>query len=259
VLNGTIIAQAHEYGKFLGRVDLFFHGTELVGHSGMLIPVTEEVTEDATVKALIDGYASQLAEELNETVGETLVFLDGERAHVRTGETNLGNLITDALREGMETDVAFTNGGGIRASIITGTITLGDVYTVLPFDNYLVSIDLTGAQLVQALEHGLRSYPAQLGGFPHISGMAVVFDPAQDAGSRVVSVTVGGQAIDLGATYSVATNDFMAAGGDDYTMFLEGTNYTDSGLFLRDVVADYIRLNTPVNPGIEGRITIPPA
>lgn len=255
LVNGTIIAQAYEYGKVVGRVDLLFHGKQLVGYQGWLIPVTASVAEDAAIKAIVDDYAAQLAAELSQEIGETLVHLDGERPNVRTRETNLGNLITDAMREAMNADVAFTNGGGIRASIVTGTITLGDVYTVLPFDNFLVSIDLTGAQLLAALEHGFRSYPAQLGGFPHLSGMRVAFDPAQPAGSRVVMAEVNGVALDPAATYTVATNDFMAAGGDDYTMFTTGTNYTDSGLYLRDVVADYIRTNSPVNPTIEGRIT----
>jgi 2',3'-cyclic-nucleotide 2'-phosphodiesterase (5'-nucleotidase family) len=188
-----------------------------------------------------------------EFVSENSIELVGEREFVRAGETNLGNLITDSMVEFTGADVALTNGGGIRASIPADDITVGDVITVLPFGNYVVTIDVTGAEIVEALEHGLSAYPETLGAFPHIAGMNVVFDPSQEVGSRVVEVTVGEEELDMEATYSLATNDFLAAGGDDYTMF-GGKELTALYPGLDEILVEYIREYGTEGSPVEGRI-----
>jgi 5'-nucleotidase/UDP-sugar diphosphatase len=180
--------------------------------------------------------------------------LDGERANVRTRTTNLANLISDAMLEATGADVVIANGGGIRASIKAGDITLGDIYTVLPFDNTLTAIELTGDRIVAALEHGLSAYPAQTGGFSHVAGMTVKFDPAQPAGSRVVEVLVAGEPIVADKLYILGTNDFLAAGGDGYVWFTESNPVFSSGAMLRDILAEYIEVRGTVEAPTEMRI-----
>jgi 5'-nucleotidase len=212
-----------------------------------------EVTPNAAVVAVIDGVkeANKVITEVK--VGATSVKLDGERGQVRAGETNLGNLIADAMIDVTGADIAFTNGGGIRASIEAGDVTKGDVITVLPFGNYVVTKELSGADILAAIEHGIDSYPETKGAFPHVAGMKVEFDPNQPAGSRVVKVMVGDKMLDANATYTFATNDFMAFGGDGYKMFADDAIV---GEFdgLDEVLIDYMAKVDPATVKVEGRM-----
>ncbi len=178
----------------------------------------------------------------------------GERAKARTGETNLGNLITDAMLAGVaDADVAFANGGGIRASIPAGDVTFGDVITAFPFTNTLAVIEVSGKELMAALEHGVDLFPDEAGHFPHVSGMTYKFDPEKPVGSRIHSVMIKGQALDMSKTYKLVTNDFMADGGDGYTMF-KGKTFVAEGGLLSDVLIEYFEKMKEVNPALEGRI-----
>jgi len=255
MVGNTLIAQAGGYDNNVGIVDLVVKNGMVTSKSARLINKEEaaELEPDPAITAIIAEVkeANDLITE--EFVSENSIELVGEREFVRTGETNLGNLITDSMVEFTGADVALTNGGGIRASIPADDITVGDVITVLPFGNYVVTIDVTGAEIVEALEHGLSAYPETLGAFPHIAGMNVVFDPSQEVGSRVVEVTVGEEELDMEATYSLATNDFLAAGGDDYTMF--GDNEI-TALYpgLDEILIEYIKEYGTEGSPIEGRI-----
>lgn len=258
VVAGTIIVQANEYGKYLGFLKLVVEDGRIIGYEGRLIPTTADMPISTEIADVLAGWQGQLTERLGVVIGETLVDLNGERGFVRTRETNLGNLVADIMRITLDADVAIQNGGGIRASVPAGPITLGDVYTVLPFDNTLAGIELTGEQLWAALEHGVSNWPTEWGGFPQVSGLSFTFNPNNPVGQRVLSVTVGGQPLDPNKVYRVATNDFMAAGGDSYSMmlgapFFHGSERGD-GYFLRDVVASYLETNPVVAPEVEGRI-----
>jgi 2',3'-cyclic-nucleotide 2'-phosphodiesterase (5'-nucleotidase family) len=255
MVGNTLIAQAGGYDNNVGIVDLVVKNGMVTSKSARLINKEEaaELEPDPAITAIIAEVkeANDLITE--EFVSENSIELVGEREFVRTGETNLGNLITDSMVEFTGADVALTNGGGIRASIPADDITVGDVITVLPFGNYVVTIDVTGAEIVEALEHGLSAYPETLGAFPHIAGMNVVFDPSQEVGSRVVEVTVGEEELDMEATYSLATNDFLAAGGDDYTMF--GDNEI-TALYpgLDEILIEYFKEYGTEGSPVEGRI-----
>lgn len=258
----TVIAQAHEYGRYLGFVKLTIEDGKVVAHEGKLLPTTPDMPVDTATQALVDGWNEQLEARLGEHLGFTEVFLDGARTDVRTSETNLGNLVADMMRDVLDADIALTNGGGIRASIPEGAITLGDIYEVLPFDNTLAGIEVPGAAVVDALEHGVSQYPIDWGGFLQVSGLSFSFNPNNEPGERVdrSSVKVGGEPIDLDRVYRVATNDFLAVGGDSYTMlggltFFHGSE-TGDGDFLRDVVAEGFDGDTVVAPEVEGRIII---
>lgn len=256
VVNNVIIAQTGEHSKSLGRIDLSVADGKITSYAGSLIPVDGKVTKNDALNQIVKIQEAKLSTMMNEVVGATSVELQGERAQVRTQETNLGNLVADVMLGACQADLAVTNGGGIRASINTGEITVGEIFTALPFDNTLVVIEITGAQLKGALENSVSKAPEQNGGFLQIAGMKFTYDPKKPAGQRVTDVTVKGQALDLNKKYRVATNDFTAAGGDGYTTFKEGTVVYQSGLYLRDLMVTYIKAQKTVAAKVEGRINV---
>ncbi len=239
----TIIVQAGEWAGNLGELNITVEDGNISSFSGQLIPITASMqasAPDSAVGATLAKYQKSLSERLNVVVGSTPVALVGERADVRTRTTNLSNLVTDAMQAYTHADIVITNGGGIRASLPAGDITVGGIYTVLPFDNSLVVLELNGEGILKALEHGLKLYPQQNGAFAQVAGLTARFDPALPAGSRVLEVLVGGAPIDPAKNYTVATNDFMAAGGDGYEWFKSANVLFYSGDMLRDVLAAYI-------------------
>lgn len=220
---------------------------------------TVSVEPDAEVAALVQEYEDQLSAELDVEIGVTETEIDSRRASVRGGETAIGNLITDAMREATGADVAITNGGGIRADKIYEpgtTLTRRDIQSELPFGNKTISIEVSGADIVAALENGFSAIEDVSGRFPHVSGMSVVYDPAAEPGSRVVEVSVDGEPIDPDATYTLATNDFMGRGGDGYDMFADAPRVIDemAGRLMAGQVMDYIANQGTVAPTVEGRL-----
>ena len=195
-------------------------------------------------------------EGMQSVIGETEISLNGARQHVRTQETNLGNLVCDIIRENTGADIALYNGGGIRDSADLGEITLETSMAILAFDNEVVTLEMTGQQVLDALEHGLHGYPEVVGGFLQVSGLRFYFDPSKDPNNRVEKVIVGGQEIRPNKTYTVATNEFLAAGGDEFSMMKEAKQlktfeHTDQKMFIR-----YIQQNSPLFPVVEGRIVV---
>ncbi len=193
---------------------------------------------------------------LDTVIGETLIYLVGDREHVRSQETNLGNLVCDVIREYTKADIAIYNGGGIRDSAKLGDITLEDAMAILAFNNEVETLRLSGADVVAALEHGVRNYPEASGSFLQVSGLRFYFDPNKPAGQRVEKVYVGGYPIDYANTYVVATNSFLAAGGDGYEVLeqaqkVQTFDITDQMMFIR-----HIQGNSPLFPKVEGRIVV---
>ncbi|WP_029214760.1 bifunctional metallophosphatase/5'-nucleotidase [Kallotenue papyrolyticum] len=258
----VVIVTDWEWGKWLGDIRVGFDAEGRVTNwQGQPIPVDESIPPDPAFEAKVREYAVPLEQLKATPVGEAAVPLNGNRADVRSKETNLGNLIADAMLDKTRPDggqVAIMNGGGIRASIDAGPVTLGEVLEVLPFGNTIARVDLTGAQLRQALENGVSQVEQGAGRFPQVAGMRFTYNPAAPAGNRVVSVEIlqNGSYVPLdpNATYRVITNNFMLGGGDGYAVFTQGANKLDTGFILADVVADYIRARSPVNPQVEGRI-----
>ncbi|MFW5897543.1 MAG: bifunctional metallophosphatase/5'-nucleotidase [Halanaerobium sp.] len=255
MVNDTMIVMAGEYSKYLGYVDLTVDSGNVTDLKANLIPRedTADVEEDYIISKVIDRINRANEIITSQVVGETAVELDGARENVRTGETNLGNLITDAMRDKFDADAAITNGGGIRASIEEGEVTQGDVITVLPFGNTTMLIELSGADLRAALEHGVSEYPATEGLFPQVSGIKFTFDGEAEAGNRIQKVWVGGEELDEDKMYTVATNDFMKAGGDGYSMFEDAPIVSEAG-GLEEVLMEYMEANAPVAPEVEDRI-----
>lgn len=230
--------------------------------SAETIPLSSLTEEDAAVAARAAEIQQQIDRDYGAVFAVSEVTLNGERAPGnRTEETNLGDLICDAMvwgaeKNGQSVDGAINNGGGIRASIAAGDVTKRDINAVLPFGNTLTIVEVTGAQLLEALGASTFCTPEELGGFPQVSGMeftvdtAVAYDPGDlYPGStyyepasigRVNIQTVGGEAFDPEDTYFIATNDFVAAGGDTYYTFAAAGTCYDLGLPLDEIVMDYI-------------------
>lgn len=186
--------------------------------------------KDASVTAVLDSIKAENETVLNRVIGTSPVELDGVWEHIRIGQTNLGNVITDAYLLATGADIAFENAGGIRASIAAGTVTYGDVINVSPYGNYVVTKKLTGAQIKEMLETSLviqenciaandsgewDAWPNDSGSYLQVGGITVRFDPAQPAGDRVLSVQKDGQDLDDTKEYTVAVNNYLA-GSDSY-------------------------------------------
>jgi len=238
-INGVLIVQSHEYANSLGFLRLEMEDKEIVNYESKLIPVTADVPKNREVQAIVDRWNDRLQQRLGEVIGDTSTSWDGERASVRTGETNLGNLVADIIKNATGADIAFTNGGGIRASMHPGDIRISDIYNVLPFDNTLTVVELLGMDIIDALEHGVRLYPEENGGFLQVSGITFEVVPSGHVGGRIINVKFKGRPIAAGNYYTVATNDFLAAGGDGYEMMKNGRLVADTGIMLRDLVVDY--------------------
>jgi 5'-nucleotidase len=164
--------------------------------------------------------------------------------------------------KGQGVTIALANGGGLRASIGAGTVTMGDVLAVLPFQNTLSTFNIEGAGIVKALENGVSQVEEGAGRFPQVAGLRFAWDPAAEPGSRIKSVEVRAEdgetwvPLEPAEVYTVATNNFMRGGGDGYAVLRdEATNAYDFGPGLEEVLADYLVAHPDYAPGVDGRIT----
>ena len=262
----TAIVQAYAYGKYLGRLDVTFDDdgaiTEAVGEP-LLMDGT--IAEDDALKTRIAALAAPLAEIRNRVVAEAGALIDGSREYCRARECEIGNLVADAMLARMKplgTDIAITNGGGLRASIDQGPITMGEVLTVLPFQNLLSDFDLTGADVVVALESGVSQIEEGTGRFPQVAGLRYSYTLSRgpnDGRVSDVEVMQDGEWVPINpdAKYGVVSNDFLRGGGDGYVIFMEkAMNAYDFGPDLADVVAEYLAAHSPYTPQLDGRITM---
>jgi 5'-nucleotidase len=190
-------------------------------------------------------------------VGHTPFILDGERDTLRTGETNLSNLITDSMRWATGADIAFINSGGIRAGIPAGDITMGHVLTVLPFSNQLVTLELNGKSLLMILEYGVSLYPEPEGRHIQVSGIHFEIDPDEEPGNKVKKVTMAdGSAFNANKAYTVATVEFLTLSGDEYeTILKNGRNLVYYGSDA-EVLVEYLATNPVIQAEAEGRFGI---
>ncbi len=260
----VLVVTAYEWGKQLGRLDVVFTADGLMGSFfGEPIVIDESIAEDGDMLELLAEYRPAIDALMSTIVGATEVALNGAREDIRVRETNLGNLICDAMlwkTQGFDTTLAIQNGGGIRASVPKGMITMGQVLEVLPYGNQITVLGLSGEDVWAALENGVSQVEDGSGRFPHVGGMRYIFNPAAEAGSRVASVEVWDAAsetyipIDPTTIYQLATNNFIANSGDGYSMLAESTDRYDSGWLLSDTLAEYLGTYAPVEPEIEGRI-----
>ena len=221
---------------------------------------TAGIEGDAAIAAKVNAYQAHLDETLDVVIGETATELDTRGFLSGAGETAFGNLLADAMREATGSDIALSNGGGIRGDTVypPGTkLTRKMVLTELPFGNKTVVLRLTGAQVREALQNGVSRAAHPSGRFPQVSGLAFSFDGRRPPGERVTRITVGDAPLEDAKTYTLATNDFLARGGDDYRVFRAGEVLVDSasGSLMAGQLIDHIVAAGTVAPVIEGRIT----
>lgn len=242
LVSGTVneipVLQAMNNGRGLAMLTLEFKNDEVVVSFDVrdLVPEVESLPSDETVKAIYDKYNAELQPILEEVIAEQPMDLNHDSATI---DSDLGQYADKLLAELAGTQIAFTNGGGIRASLEKGDLTVGDMYTVFPFDNTLVTMDMTGAQIKDVLEHGLN--PNNEVGMIQWYGLIVTMDTTKAVGERVVKLTLlDGTEVDMEATYSVATNNFLATDGDGF-VFSTAANIKDTGLAFRDGMIDYLR------------------
>jgi 2',3'-cyclic-nucleotide 2'-phosphodiesterase (5'-nucleotidase family) len=263
---GKLLIKAGYDAHFLAAVDITLDRVKrgeqevVVWSPGWRYLPTAGVAPEPAIQAKIDAYNAKLDAELLVAVGTTTVALDSTRETVRTKESNVGNLIADAIRESVGADVAIANGGGIRGDRTYDpgtTLTRKDILTELPFGNVTVLVELSGADLLAALENGVSQVEDKAGRFPQVSGMSFTYDMARPTGSRIVSARVGDAELDPSRTYRLATNDYVLGGGDGYASLAKGRALIDAsgGKLMASMVIDWIAAKGEVAPAVEGRIT----
>jgi 5'-nucleotidase / UDP-sugar diphosphatase len=263
--DGVPVVTAYAYSKYLGHLTLTFDDAgNLTGSSGDAMLLDASIAEDPAIAARVAELAGPIEELKAREVGAAAEAIDGARESCRAVECQMGNLVADAMLARVADQgvtIALANGGGLRASIDAGPVTMGEVLTVLPFQNTLSTFQVDGATLVAALENGVSGLEDGAGRFLQVAGLQYTFDPAAPVGARVsdVMVLVGGDAwgpVDPAAIYTVVSNNFVRGGGDGFAMFTTAANAYDFGPDLADVVAAYLAENQPYTPYLDGRITV---
>ncbi|PZV17786.1 MAG: multifunctional 2',3'-cyclic-nucleotide 2'-phosphodiesterase/5'-nucleotidase/3'-nucleotidase [Pseudanabaena sp.] len=265
--NGTkepvLVVTDWEWGKYLGDLSVSFDPTgKLIAWAGKPHVIDASIQPNQEFTDKLKAYAFPIEKLRQKIIGKSLVVLDGDRVKLRTSETSLGNLIADAIlakTRGDRVQVVLINAGGIRNGLPLGDITMGNVLEALPFGNTITRVELTGEQLLVALEHGVSQVEQGEGRFPQVAGIRFVWDAKLPAGKRVTKVEVVSesgnfQLLNPEAIYRVATNNFLASGGDGYRVFAEGKNLLETGYLLSDAIAEYISASSPLQTKIENRI-----
>ncbi|HQU86201.1 MAG TPA: bifunctional UDP-sugar hydrolase/5'-nucleotidase, partial [Pyrinomonadaceae bacterium] len=264
--NGTPIfkmtADARELGKFNLNFDAKTKRFESMDWE--IIPVTDKIADAPEFASVFEKY-KDLLQKLAEPVGRTGEILDALSISNRTKETNIGNFVADAYRNAAKADVALVNGGSIRADLTynVGTLTKRDVLSILPFNNPIVKIEISGKTLREVLEHGVArsavGEDGEPGRFPQISGMSFKYDTTKPARSRVTEISIGGKLLDEKKNYTLATSDFLVSrGGDGYTMLKDGKVLINADAAQKDsdVFEAAIKSapDSTIAPKLEGRI-----
>jgi 5'-nucleotidase/UDP-sugar diphosphatase len=257
--NGTVIMQAHEWGKYVGRADFQFRNGQLTLLDYQLIPVnlkkkvkdadgnskrvhiTREIPADPAVVSFLTPYQEKGQDELQVKIGSTNDKLEGDRKVVRFEPTNLGHLIAAAQMEKVGGDLAVMNSGGIRDSIAAGDVTYKDVLKVQPFANAVAYVELSGSEL-RAYLADVASKPIDSGAFAHFSGVELNI-----VNGALQSATVQGKAIVTNRQYRMAINSYIASGGDKYPRMNKHPNYVNTGFVDADVLRAYFQKHSPIN------------
>lgn len=254
----ALVVQAWQWGILLGKLEVTFDDEgKIVRWSGSPIPVVETIVPDPVMESVMLAFRRPIDSLAKEVIGVAETGLPTARG----GESVMGNFIADAQLEAcrkMGVVLAMMNAGGVRSSLSAGKVSYGDLIMVQPFGNTLVVLDLTGQEIKDSLEWGVRQMPGGTGGMLYVSkGTTYTVDSSQPVGSRVVDVEINGDKIDLSKTYRVVVNSFIAGGGDGHTV-IKGAkgSRVDTGLVDLDALIDYFRSQSPVKRALEGRIKV---
>ncbi len=266
VENTTTVLQSGANGMYLGVVDLDVEYVEKRGKKRLVVLPSWKmvpnrgVEPDPAIQAIVDRFESELDKELGVAIGKTAVSLDTRRSTVRSTESNFANLIVDAMKDEVGADIGFTNGGGIRGDKVydAGTVlTRKDILTELPFGNVTVLVEVTGDDVREIVETGVSKVEDVAGRFGHYAGLTFSYDKTRPVGERVSDIMVGGAPLDPAKVYTVATNDYVANGGDGYAVLKGKRQIIDKagGTLMATTVMNYIMKQGEVSPTTGGRIT----
>jgi len=255
----TFISKAGSEARFVARIDLGRRANGEIERFYELLPVTKAIKEDAAAASVINAWEARLGTAMRVTVGRSRVPLDGVNTHVRSSETNLGNLVADAMREDAKADIALMNGGSIRSDKVypPGPVSRRMLLEIHPFGNIVCKLSVPGRVVLAALNNGVAKLPAAAGQCPQVSGMSFRIDLAAPAGDRVRDVRVQGVPLVDDKIYTLALPDYLLQGGDGYTMFAGQTVLVDTevGHLLVSALEQYVTARGTVAPAIERRIT----
>ena len=258
--NRTLISKAGADGRFVARIDVNRRPNGAVERFYELVPITSALPDDPRTAEVVLSFADRLGKELETVVATSSVDLDAVSIRMRQAETNLGDLVADAIRADTNADVAILNSGSIRGDTVypAGPITRRTVVAMHPFGNLICVVEVPGRVLLQALNSGVSKLPTAAGQFPQVSGLAMTVDARAAAGNRVRDVKVNGQPLDLAKKYTVAIADFMLTGGDEYSMFANQTVLVgpQSGGLLVTALEKFLAAKGTVSPETDGRITV---
>ncbi|SCY62375.1 5'-nucleotidase C-terminal domain-containing protein [Rhizobium sp. NFACC06-2] len=258
------VVQAGQYSKYLGDLKVVFDDSGVVKESkGDPILIDSSFKPDEATLKRIDELKAPIEALKSKVVGSSEGPIEGDRKVCRVKECSMGNLVADATLARVKDQgvtIAFANSGGLRSSIDAGDVSMGEVLTVLPFQNTVATFQLKGEDIRAALENGVSQIDDGAGRFMQVSGLKYSFDRSKPAGGRVVSVEVKeGDAfvpLDPAKTYIVAANNYVRTGGDGFKVFAtKAINAYDFGPNLEEAVAAYITANSPYKPYTDGRIS----
>ncbi len=230
----TVICQAGAKGIYLGKVDLKIDDGKVTHWSGELIPITGAIKEDSALSAKIKEASATLDQKLRTPIGTTEVALVPGFETGRKDVLSLGDLLARLMRDETKADIAFTNLGGVRSTIMPGPVSMLDILTALPFQNTVATIELTGEQVREVI--GLNSSSeSDAGGKLHLAGVEL-----KKKSTGTVQTLIRGKPIESKKTYKIATNNFLARGGDGYTVLTRGKNSYDTGMTVNDLFVRYL-------------------
>ncbi len=265
MVGDTALVSSYAYGKYLGELRVSFdEAGKVVKAEGDPILIDASVAEDEATKARITEMAGPLNEVRNKVVARSGASIEGDRNICRVEECEMGNLVADAMLDRVKDQgitIAIANSGGLRASIDEGDVTMGEVLTVLPFQNTLSTFQITGQGVIDALENGVSQVEEVKGRFPQVAGLKFTWDPSvapNEGRIQEVMVKEGEEfvPIDPQKTYGVVTNNYVRNGGDGYRVFTDqGQNAYDYGPDLADVTAEYLAEQGDYKPYTDGRIS----
>jgi 5'-nucleotidase len=256
----ALISKAGSEAKTVARIDVTRRPGGNTERFFQLLPITSALPDDPKTAAAIASWDARLSTALDTVAAVTRTPLDGLSLHLNTSETNLGNLVADAIRADAGAEIAITNAGSIRGNHVypAGPLTRRTLVEMHPFNNVICVLSLRGQTVLAALNHAVSSLPAPNGRFPQVSGMTMAVERSAPVGSRVRDVMINGAPLDPNRTYTVAVSDFIFKGGDDYGM-LKGQPVKvspEAGNMISDALERYVAAKRDIAPVVEGRITI---
>lgn len=261
VAGRTLISKAGSEARYVARIDLEKRSAAPPDRYYELIPVTAAITDDPAAAEVINAWEARLGREMDVVVGATRAPLDAVDVRLRASETNVGNLLADAMRQHAQADVGLVNAGGIRGNRLypAGDLTRRTLLQLHPFSNVVCKVEVTGATLLRALEHGAARLPLAAGQFAQVSGVSYRVVTSAPAGGRVRDARVNGAPLDPIERYTLALPDYLLRGGDGYDMFADSPVLIDpeAGELIVSVLQKVVSAG-PVNPQTEGRIRIEP-